>query len=202
MLQATDDGPITLGALRVRFLVEASNSNGTASVFECHVPTGARMPAPHSHDGFEETIYGSRASRPGLSTARRSRSRRARRSACGAGRPTGLRTTARPTRPSWRSRPRACSDAPTSNSSPRSSRPAPAARRPRRDRRRDAPSRPHPLSKPKQLTPEGAKMSITMTQHAPGMPVEAYDQTMAHVADRCAGPRDSYPTPHTGPRTA
>ena len=49
---------ITLGALSVRFLIESSDSNGTASVFECYVPAGARMPAPHSHDGFEETIYG------------------------------------------------------------------------------------------------------------------------------------------------
>ncbi len=49
---------IALGALSVRFLVEAADSNGTASVFECFVPANARMPAPHSHDGFEETIYG------------------------------------------------------------------------------------------------------------------------------------------------
>jgi quercetin dioxygenase-like cupin family protein len=49
---------ITVGALSVRFLIEAADSNGTASVFECFVPTDARMPAPHSHDGFEETIYG------------------------------------------------------------------------------------------------------------------------------------------------
>jgi quercetin dioxygenase-like cupin family protein len=49
---------ITVGALSVRFLIEAADSNGTASVFECYVPTDARMPAPHSHDGFEETIYG------------------------------------------------------------------------------------------------------------------------------------------------
>ena len=49
---------IAVGALSVRFLVEAADSNGTASVFECFVPANARMPAPHSHDGFEETIYG------------------------------------------------------------------------------------------------------------------------------------------------
>ena len=49
---------ITVGALSVRFLVEADTSNGAASVFECYVPAHARMPAPHSHDGFEETIYG------------------------------------------------------------------------------------------------------------------------------------------------
>ena len=57
-MQATDSDTITLGALGVRFLVEAPDSNGTASVFECYVPANSRMPAPHSHDGFEETIYG------------------------------------------------------------------------------------------------------------------------------------------------
>jgi len=56
------DGPrgqtITLGQLSVRFLVEPSESNETASVFECDVPTNSTMPVPHSHDAFEETIYG------------------------------------------------------------------------------------------------------------------------------------------------
>jgi quercetin dioxygenase-like cupin family protein len=42
----------------VRFLVEAADSNGSASVFECYAPADSRMPIPHSHDGFEETIYG------------------------------------------------------------------------------------------------------------------------------------------------
>jgi quercetin dioxygenase-like cupin family protein len=49
---------IQVGALSVRFLVEAADSNGSASVFECFVPAGGNMPAPHSHDDFEETIYG------------------------------------------------------------------------------------------------------------------------------------------------
>jgi quercetin dioxygenase-like cupin family protein len=49
---------IQVGALGVRFLVEAADSNGSASVFECFVPANSRMPAPHSHDAFEETIYG------------------------------------------------------------------------------------------------------------------------------------------------
>jgi len=56
MYPATED-TITVGALGVRFLIEASDSNGSAAVFECSVPANARMPAPHSHDGFEETIY-------------------------------------------------------------------------------------------------------------------------------------------------
>jgi quercetin dioxygenase-like cupin family protein len=58
MYQAADNDTISVGALSVRFLIEAADSNGAASVFECHVPANTRMPAPHSHDGFEETIYG------------------------------------------------------------------------------------------------------------------------------------------------
>jgi quercetin dioxygenase-like cupin family protein len=50
--------PIQLGAIEINFLVEAGDSNGTVTVFECGVPSGARVPAPHSHDAFEETIYG------------------------------------------------------------------------------------------------------------------------------------------------
>jgi quercetin dioxygenase-like cupin family protein len=49
---------IQVGAISVRFLVEAADSNGSASVFECFVPAASRMPVPHSHDAFEETIYG------------------------------------------------------------------------------------------------------------------------------------------------
>ncbi len=49
---------IQVGALSVRFLVEAADSNGSASIFECFVPADSKMPAPHSHDAFEETIYG------------------------------------------------------------------------------------------------------------------------------------------------
>jgi len=58
MHKTIDDDTITVGELSVRFLVEAADSNGSASVFECYVPANSRMPAPHSHDGFEETIYG------------------------------------------------------------------------------------------------------------------------------------------------
>lgn len=49
---------IPVGELSVRFLVEAADSQGSVTVFECDVPADAKMPAPHSHDGFEETIYG------------------------------------------------------------------------------------------------------------------------------------------------
>jgi quercetin dioxygenase-like cupin family protein len=49
---------IQVGALSVRFLVEAADSNASVSVFECFVPAASKMPVPHSHDTFEETIYG------------------------------------------------------------------------------------------------------------------------------------------------
>ncbi len=57
MSQATAE-TITVGALGVRFLVEGADSGGSVSVFECYVPANSKMPAPHSHDAFEETIYG------------------------------------------------------------------------------------------------------------------------------------------------
>ena len=49
---------IAVGAFAIRFLVEGSQSNGSVAVFECDVPAQSMMDAPHSHDGFEETIYG------------------------------------------------------------------------------------------------------------------------------------------------
>lgn len=50
---------IRLGALELRFLVTGANSNGSATVFEMIVPAGEKLLAPpHSHDAYEETIYG------------------------------------------------------------------------------------------------------------------------------------------------
>ena len=49
---------IQIGQIAIDFLVEAEDSGGSATVFECRVPAGARVPLPHSHDAFEETIYG------------------------------------------------------------------------------------------------------------------------------------------------
>jgi quercetin dioxygenase-like cupin family protein len=56
--QADPQETIQVGAMAISFLVEAVDSNGSVSVFECSVPADSRMPAPHSHDAFEETIYG------------------------------------------------------------------------------------------------------------------------------------------------
>ena len=51
---------IKIGPLGIRFLVEGEASGGTVAVFECDVPAGAKVPAAHSHDAYEETIYGLR----------------------------------------------------------------------------------------------------------------------------------------------
>src|SRR5262245_7605591 len=49
---------ITVGQIAVRFLVEGGESAGSVAVFEFDVPAGARVPAPHSHEAYEETLYG------------------------------------------------------------------------------------------------------------------------------------------------
>lgn len=49
---------ITVGELTIRFLVEGAESAGAVAVFEFDVPAGSKVAAAHSHDGYEETIYG------------------------------------------------------------------------------------------------------------------------------------------------
>jgi quercetin dioxygenase-like cupin family protein len=49
---------IKVGSVVIRFLVEGQQSAGSVALFEFDVPAGARVPAAHSHDGYEETIYG------------------------------------------------------------------------------------------------------------------------------------------------
>jgi quercetin dioxygenase-like cupin family protein len=49
---------IRVGQMAIRFLVEGEESGGSVAVFEFDVPAGANVAAGHSHDGYEETIYG------------------------------------------------------------------------------------------------------------------------------------------------
>src|SRR5438034_11849938 len=49
---------IKVGQMAIRFVVEGGQSAGSVAVFGFDVPAGARVPVPHSHDGYEETIYG------------------------------------------------------------------------------------------------------------------------------------------------
>jgi quercetin dioxygenase-like cupin family protein len=49
---------IKVGQLTIQFLVEGKDSGGSVAIFELTVPPGARVPIAHSHDAYEETIYG------------------------------------------------------------------------------------------------------------------------------------------------
>ena len=50
---------IRLGPLEVRFLLTGNDSTGSLAAFELLLPRGQRLMAPaHSHDHYEETIYG------------------------------------------------------------------------------------------------------------------------------------------------
>jgi quercetin dioxygenase-like cupin family protein len=49
---------IRVGDLAVRFVIEGQQSGGSLAAFEFDVPAGAKVAAAHSHDGYEETIYG------------------------------------------------------------------------------------------------------------------------------------------------
>ena len=53
------DENIRIGPLGVRFLVTGDDAGGSVALFELTVPAAARLAAPaHSHDHYEETIYG------------------------------------------------------------------------------------------------------------------------------------------------
>lgn len=53
------DETIVVGLLTVHFLISGKETGGTLAIFELFVPGGGRLPVPaHSHDRYEETIYG------------------------------------------------------------------------------------------------------------------------------------------------
>ncbi|MGH7991892.1 MAG: cupin domain-containing protein [Limisphaerales bacterium] len=49
---------IRVGQIKIKFLLEAADTNGSVAMFEFTVPVGAKMPLPHSHKYYDETIYG------------------------------------------------------------------------------------------------------------------------------------------------
>ncbi len=51
---------IRIGQMAIRFLLEGEESGGSVALFEFDVPAGAKLPAAHRHDAYEETIYGLR----------------------------------------------------------------------------------------------------------------------------------------------
>jgi len=53
------DETIRLGPLAVRFLITGEHATGSIALFELTVPAAQRLAAAaHSHDHYEETIYG------------------------------------------------------------------------------------------------------------------------------------------------
>jgi quercetin dioxygenase-like cupin family protein len=49
---------IRLGQIEIRYLLDSEATGGSLSMFEFLVPAGAKVPAPHYHEGFDEAIYG------------------------------------------------------------------------------------------------------------------------------------------------
>ncbi|MBZ5633526.1 MAG: cupin domain-containing protein [Acidobacteriia bacterium] len=58
LVVASKSEEIRIGQLAIRFLLEGEASGGSVAIFEFDVPAGAKVPIAHSHDGYEETIYG------------------------------------------------------------------------------------------------------------------------------------------------
>jgi quercetin dioxygenase-like cupin family protein len=49
---------IRIGQLEIGFLLEGKDTNGQLAMFEFTVPAGAKVPLPHSHERYDEVIYG------------------------------------------------------------------------------------------------------------------------------------------------
>jgi quercetin dioxygenase-like cupin family protein len=49
---------IQVGQVTIDFLLETADSNGSLAMFEFTVPAGAKVPLPHYHEHYDETIYG------------------------------------------------------------------------------------------------------------------------------------------------
>src|SRR5262245_26606242 len=49
---------IRIGQIEVRFLLENKDTNGQLAMFEFTVLPDVKVPAPHSHTHYDETIYG------------------------------------------------------------------------------------------------------------------------------------------------
>jgi quercetin dioxygenase-like cupin family protein len=49
---------IDLGGLRLKFLRSKDDTGGSIDMFEMTLQPNARMPIPHYHDRWDETVYG------------------------------------------------------------------------------------------------------------------------------------------------
>ena len=49
---------IQAGQITIDFLLEDADTKGAATMFEFTVQAGAKVPVPHYHKNFDETVYG------------------------------------------------------------------------------------------------------------------------------------------------
>jgi quercetin dioxygenase-like cupin family protein len=49
---------IKVGQVLIDFLLESADTSGSVAMFEFTVPAGAKVPIPHYHEHYDETIYG------------------------------------------------------------------------------------------------------------------------------------------------
>lgn len=49
---------IRVGQIGIRFRLQAAQTGGNFTMFEYLIPVNARVPIAHSHEAFDETLYG------------------------------------------------------------------------------------------------------------------------------------------------
>ncbi len=49
---------VKMVSMQLRFLHPPEETNGSLTMFEMHLSSGGRMPVPHHHRDWEETVYG------------------------------------------------------------------------------------------------------------------------------------------------
>lgn len=58
MTTGTGADVIRIGAIEIRFRLDATDTAGSFTLFELLVPSQARVPVPHLHEAFDEAVYG------------------------------------------------------------------------------------------------------------------------------------------------
>jgi quercetin dioxygenase-like cupin family protein len=51
---------VRIPGMTVEFLLQGDDTDGRVSAFRCDMAQGSTIPVPHSHDQFDETVYGLR----------------------------------------------------------------------------------------------------------------------------------------------
>jgi quercetin dioxygenase-like cupin family protein len=57
MNPATPKEVIRVGAIEIRYILEGSDTGGALALFETVVPPNTRVPAPHRHVTYDETVH-------------------------------------------------------------------------------------------------------------------------------------------------